>query len=394
MMVQFIICSILFTLLGFVNISQADDINVEKDAARLFEKGVVFFRDENYPAALSFFQQSYLLNAKASVLYNIAMCYKAQYRYVDAIAHFEKFIDLQMEESLELDRARQELEYLKSQLGIFSLLGVPKKAVVRLNGRELDTYALVKLDPGSYYLNVTASGFEEYKLQFSIDAGEELVREVTLIQKKGILSVNCDLQKVSIWINEKFMGNCPLNTSLTPGKVYFKAEAQGWKPYTKVVDIVPGEKLSFFVSFATEGNMRTSTDKNVQQPIPNSPLRTGPDTTTTRAKKFGPLRVAGLVTTTTGALGVALGLAFLIKGEINQARIEESNDQQARLEYNQKVLPLNLAFIASGLIAGSVTLVTGLTLLKINRKRNREKAPNHVNVSRFQLSPMSMSVRF
>ena len=72
--------------------SVLDDIQKEK-AKKRFMAGVDLFFNEDYPGALAAFQDSYRTFPKYSVLYNIAMCQKALYKYVESIANFEKFLN-------------------------------------------------------------------------------------------------------------------------------------------------------------------------------------------------------------------------------------------------------------------------------------------------------------
>ena len=68
------------------------------EAENLFEKAVGLFQKEEYEAALENFKASYELKPIVGVLFNIAMCERALFRYADAIRTFEAFlsqVDLQ-----------------------------------------------------------------------------------------------------------------------------------------------------------------------------------------------------------------------------------------------------------------------------------------------------------
>jgi tetratricopeptide (TPR) repeat protein len=81
--------SIAINMLALPLPCQADD---HDEAKILFEKGVSSFVGEDYRAALSSFENSYKIKPKASVLFNIAMCYKALREYARSAEVFAQYL--------------------------------------------------------------------------------------------------------------------------------------------------------------------------------------------------------------------------------------------------------------------------------------------------------------
>ena len=78
-------------LSAIVTFAPASRAGNRDQAKAHFKEGMAAIKGENYPAALIAFEKSYKLTPKAALLFNIAMCEKALYRYVDSITSFRRF---------------------------------------------------------------------------------------------------------------------------------------------------------------------------------------------------------------------------------------------------------------------------------------------------------------
>ena len=76
-------------LLTVPAITRADDY---EQAKTLFKTGVGSFLKEDYKEALTSFETSYKINPKSTVLFNIAMCYKALGDYQRSAEVFAQYI--------------------------------------------------------------------------------------------------------------------------------------------------------------------------------------------------------------------------------------------------------------------------------------------------------------
>jgi len=149
---------------------------VPPDRAReLFVQGVEAFGAEEYPAALEAFEASYEANPVNSVLYNIAMCQRALFRYADSIGSFERYLDRGGDRVSEERRAEvvELVAEMDARLGRLTIEVRPGSAEVLLDGEPVppDHREALRLTPGSHAVAARAPGFEELTREVEIEAG-------------------------------------------------------------------------------------------------------------------------------------------------------------------------------------------------------------------------------
>jgi tetratricopeptide (TPR) repeat protein len=84
---------LLSVLLVFVFASaRAGAEDTTKEAAAHFHRGVAFFNEADYMAALVEFKRAYALAPNVNVLYNLGQTQYQQQKYADALATFEKYL--------------------------------------------------------------------------------------------------------------------------------------------------------------------------------------------------------------------------------------------------------------------------------------------------------------
>jgi tetratricopeptide (TPR) repeat protein len=179
------LCFLIYT--GWTTPCRAAD---RAEAKNRFMEGMGFVQGENYLAALEAFEASYRIFPKASVLFNIGMCQKALYRYVDAIGTFKKFLaEAGDDVKPELKRdAQTALTQLDDLVGKLLLQGVPVGAKVWLNDIEVELAHPILVDPGTYALEVTKEGFEPLRAQVTLTLGAEVKVPAALTHKEKKLS--------------------------------------------------------------------------------------------------------------------------------------------------------------------------------------------------------------
>ncbi len=152
----------------------------DEDRAReLFRLGAEAFANEDYQSALEAFSLSFRLNPVLSVLYNIAMCYRALFRYVESIETFEQYL-AEGGPRIPVDRAR-EVEALVREMedlvGHLRLRVVPEAAVVELDGEPVELppggeATDIRLRPGHHVIRANAPEHREAVRQLDIGPGE------------------------------------------------------------------------------------------------------------------------------------------------------------------------------------------------------------------------------
>jgi tetratricopeptide (TPR) repeat protein len=166
----------------------ADDTKLKK-AISHFEKGVGFFDEGNYSAALAEFLKSYELVPNWALLYNIGVCYSETGRTVEAYEHLKKYLE-QGKDEIPAER-RSEVEEtvskLKSKIGYLWVESSEPGAAVKVDKFRDFTTPLkepIAVVSGFHTISVKKAGFEGYEEEFSIASGETKVMKVALAALK------------------------------------------------------------------------------------------------------------------------------------------------------------------------------------------------------------------
>jgi tetratricopeptide (TPR) repeat protein len=155
----------------------------QQDRARaLFVRGAELFGAEDYEAALEAFQESHRLNPVDSALYNIAMCQRALFRYVESRETFRQYLvaggeTIDEARRHEVQRSILELEEL---LGELRLTVVPQGAQLYLDEVALapERWNSMLVRTGRHTLRAEAEGYQPWVRQLDISMGT--VTEVTV----------------------------------------------------------------------------------------------------------------------------------------------------------------------------------------------------------------------
>ncbi len=148
-------------------------------AKKRFQEGVALFASEDYSGALEAFEESYRLSPKVLVQFNKAMCYKALYRYADAIKTFEQFLDGVEERAhrKKVSWAKDALNELEELVGKLTILEAPDNARLSINDKVVGMTPFrspLNLDPGRYHIDVSKPGFESLSTNITVVSGAQV----------------------------------------------------------------------------------------------------------------------------------------------------------------------------------------------------------------------------
>lgn len=166
-------CMLLFVS-GVANTAYADD---DPSLAKTkFKEGVSLFSSDDYSGALDAFGESYRLSPKTGTLFNIAMCYKALHRNVDAAEAFRRFLDevVRSENPEKVEKAETALLELNAMMGQLILVDAPIGASLTINNSPFGKVPLevpIILDPGRYQIQVSKAGFETLSTSVTLASG-------------------------------------------------------------------------------------------------------------------------------------------------------------------------------------------------------------------------------
>ena len=196
----------------------------EDDAARRhFEQAVALFNEGNFSAALAEFEQAYKLRPAPFVLYNIGLTQKALFRYTDAIASLQRFLDesqnLAPEKRAE---ATQIITEMKALLADVTLEITPPNATISVDGRVVGQSPLgkpVAIAAGAHKLEITADGYEPQKRDLMVTAGVPIKITLALkaIPKTGKVRINSRVPGAIVSIDGRAIGPVPVEVELDAG---------------------------------------------------------------------------------------------------------------------------------------------------------------------------------
>ncbi len=138
-------------------------------AVPLFKQGIRLFDQGYYQQALEKFKLAYFHFPSPKIHTRIALCYKWLGKYVQAIAHYEKYLALTKAKgaaklpaaTVKLRQAVQStVAALLKKIGQIKLkVTAPKGALVRVNGSiigKAPLKKLLRLKPGKYHITISA----------------------------------------------------------------------------------------------------------------------------------------------------------------------------------------------------------------------------------------------
>jgi hypothetical protein len=157
----------------------------KEQAKMLFMKGVTAFAAEDYGKALGFFLESYELNPKSKVLYNIGMCYRAQYSFKEAIETFRQYL---LQEKKLPKKRKKEVENLimemESSLAQITVIVNENGARIVVDSEDVGMsplQAILEVNPGAHDIEAVKDGFFTAKETVVVNGGDNTVVSLTMV---------------------------------------------------------------------------------------------------------------------------------------------------------------------------------------------------------------------
>ena len=231
----------------------ADDQAVAK--AR-FQEGMALIKEENYPAALAAFEESYELVPKPGLLYNIAMCEKALFRYVESIASFKKYVTamgagIKPEMKLTVDQALSDMRKL---VGTILIDGAPDGANVFVDDRSVGAAPLKEpllADPGQHSIRVERDGYKPLRTEVTVPSGATIAVRASLHSVAAWIKIACEAEDAVVHLDGKVVGGCPFEGEVQPGEHEVKVQEPGKPAFLQKFDVSSGGTATVAVTLQT-----------------------------------------------------------------------------------------------------------------------------------------------
>ncbi len=244
----------------------------KKEAKQRFAKGVEFFNDEEYAAALAEFHWAYEVAPHYTVLYNIARCYSRMGTHLKAIDYFEKYLE-EGGDKVPGSRKKEVLEELEKLKKIIAYLDVDagvKGASVTVDGKLQGTHPLgetIRVEPGPHTVAVEAEGFQAESKDIIVASGATVKVSFDLkeIVKWASLKVDSAAAGAVVVVDQKEKGKAPWQGKVKAGKHKVEVQAKGYVPDVKEIFLEPDEERALTLAPAIAGKpSRLTVTANVE----------------------------------------------------------------------------------------------------------------------------------
>ena len=342
-------------------------------AKRLFQEGMAEVEAENYPAALAAFEESYSLYPKPALLFNIAMCEKALYRYVDSMATFRRYLE-EAGETIKpamrdaVDRSLAEMEKL---VGKLRLVDAPEGAEVLVDGKGAGRAPLEEdlvLDPGQHTVQVVAEGFKPLRIDVTIASGAVVPLRAALKPVEAWLEVTCEVEGAVVRLDDEVAGGCPWAGEVTSGTHQLVVEDGAGARFEQTVDVAAGGTASVAVSFDAG---------QVGEDAPSG------------------LLVGGIASLVAGAGAGVVGGVFHARGVGDESDLEKLRTSPDRSAYDaaRDDLKVDQVMTITGYALAGALITTGVVLLVVDA-RDGEKDDGETSAVAVRPSGAGVAVSF
>lgn len=117
------------------------------------------------------------------------------------------------------------------------------KGVTDHNGE----YTISNISPGKHTIEIEKENYEQYTKTVELSSGESKNISVTLNLKRAELSISSN-PSASVYINENYKGDTPVNIKLDPGDYTIEIKKDKYNPYITAIELSPGKTKSMYVT--------------------------------------------------------------------------------------------------------------------------------------------------
>lgn len=241
--------------LAFSPIAQAQPIaqlppSPSVDTYKLhMENGVKLFEDRNYDAARAEFRAAYDARPKANPLINIALAYKAEFKYPKAIEALEAALAKHRDtmSAADIKATEGELKDMRALLARVKILVSPAAAKVTVDGEVLSSAALdqpIPLGPGTHKITASAAGFSSVEQSLAVASGEATEVAITLSPEQGTVMIEAPDPRMTIAVDQRVVGTGTWTGLLPPGSHRVQISGAGGQPFNADILVVAGKPFT------------------------------------------------------------------------------------------------------------------------------------------------------
>jgi hypothetical protein len=259
--------------------AQAPDARAR--AAEHFDRGIAFFNEERYDAALAELARAYELAPAHQTLYNLARVHAALGHAVESAAAYERYLAEAGEAIGERRRreARRALEEQRSRIGRLTVRADVEGATVAVDGVDVATTPLtapIPLSAGTHTVEVRAPGHETVRRAVAVAGETEATVEVALreaVVPRGTLRVSASVPEVTIAVDGEEVGLTPLDSTvpLRAGVHRVTASRAGYRTEARRVTVEEGAEAEVAFDLRRDPNAAPDEVGRLELRLPDAP---------------------------------------------------------------------------------------------------------------------------
>ncbi|MEO7328258.1 MAG: tetratricopeptide repeat protein [Minicystis sp.] len=214
------------------------------------ENGIKLFQDKNYDAAIVEFRAAYEIRPKANPLINVALAYKAQFKYPKAIDALKLALE-KHEDTMGPDDKRAaegEIKDMAALLAFVQVKTIPAQATLLVDGEEQPAGAAdqpIRLGPGTHKIGARAEGYAEIEQTLTVASGEnnQLIT-LTMVADKGWVALTASDPRITISVDQQVLGTGQWSGLLPPGTHLVQMYGPGAPAYAAQILVVAGKQMT------------------------------------------------------------------------------------------------------------------------------------------------------
>lgn len=237
----------------------------KEEAASHFSKGIDFYKEGNYAAALAEFRAAYKAVPSYEVLFNIALCERRLFKYGDSVKTFNQYL-ADGGSSVPKDRrdaVKKELDQIRALVAEVTIKVEGAPADVYVDGDKLGKSPFnetLLLGPGKHTFRAEREGEEPDEKNLELVSATKL--EVALAPHKkevqpGELTIESNPPGAVITMDGKLLGPAPVKESVPEGGHEVIAELEGYVTSRTEVLVTAGQARKVTVELETERKKAT-----------------------------------------------------------------------------------------------------------------------------------------
>jgi len=222
-------------------------------AAAHFDRGIQFFNERRYDAALAEFARAHELAPAHQTLYNLARVHAALGHAVEAARAYAQYLEGAGDSLPAARRAEAEeaLAEQRARIGTLVVTSPTDGATVAIDGVDVTTTPLpspIELSAGAHVVELRAPGRETVRRAVSIAGGAQSRLDVELREEvvpRGALRVQSSVPETEIAVDGEVVGLTPLSATLPlrEGRHEVRARRLGYREETREVAIEAGSEV-------------------------------------------------------------------------------------------------------------------------------------------------------